>query len=391
MSNFNNASLIVTPNSKKAGKLYSLKGADLDVVRATTATYVGSDGLIKTALANVPRLDYTNGSCPSILVEPQRTNLVLRSEEFVNNTSWFNSNATINQNTTISPSGVQDADTITVTSISNLVAQTITVTASTTYTLSFYVLRGSMTNLKYSVYNLSGASEIIAPTSYYSQTSASSWVRVSATFTTPVGCTSINIYPIRDTGVTGTVFLWGAQLEVGSNATSYIPTVASTVTRNADLISKTGISSLIGQTEGTIYVEANLQGISFSDNIPLPLISISLNSTTQNRIEIYRANNVIQYDNIVGGAVQFAAPVFTITNFTGKIKIALSYKLNNVKVFVNGSLRNTDTTALIPTCNNLYIGRLGFDSTRYWSSGINASLLFQTQLIDAQCISLTTL
>ena len=76
-----NPSILVTPNSKKAGKLDSIiptdGTGDLDVVRATTATYVGSDGLIKTALANEVRFDYSNGSCPSILVEPQRTNLLL--------------------------------------------------------------------------------------------------------------------------------------------------------------------------------------------------------------------------------------------------------------------------------------------------------------------------
>ena len=109
MSNFNNASLIVTPNAKKAGKLYSLKGADLDVVRATTATYVGSDGLIKTALANEVRFDYTNGSCPSILVEPQRTNLATYSEQF-NNEVWTKLNTTVASNTTNSPSGDLTAD-----------------------------------------------------------------------------------------------------------------------------------------------------------------------------------------------------------------------------------------------------------------------------------------
>ena len=85
MSLYNDASLIVTPNGYKEGKLFSIVptdgSGDLSVTRATTATYVGSDGLIKTAGVNEARLDYTNASCPSILVEPQRTNLVRYSEE----------------------------------------------------------------------------------------------------------------------------------------------------------------------------------------------------------------------------------------------------------------------------------------------------------------------
>jgi len=111
MSTYTDASLIVTPNAKKTGKLYSLKGADLDVVRATTATYVGSDGLIKTALANEVRFDYTNGSCPSILVEPQRTNLLLRSEEF-DNAYWLKESAGLTANQTTAPDGTNTADLI---------------------------------------------------------------------------------------------------------------------------------------------------------------------------------------------------------------------------------------------------------------------------------------
>lgn len=73
-----NPSLMITPNAVKAGKLYSIiptNGAgDLDVVRATSATRVNSAGLIETVGNNIARLDYSNGSCPSILVEPQRSN-----------------------------------------------------------------------------------------------------------------------------------------------------------------------------------------------------------------------------------------------------------------------------------------------------------------------------
>jgi hypothetical protein len=77
------ASLVITPNAVKASKLYSVVPndgtGDLTVVRATTATRVNASGLIETSALNVPRLDYTNSSCPSILVEPQRTNLVFPS------------------------------------------------------------------------------------------------------------------------------------------------------------------------------------------------------------------------------------------------------------------------------------------------------------------------
>ena len=83
MSLLDDASLIVTPNGYKASKLYSVKptdaSGDMVVTRATTATRVNSSNLIESVAINVPRLDYTLGSCPSILVEPQRTNLVFPS------------------------------------------------------------------------------------------------------------------------------------------------------------------------------------------------------------------------------------------------------------------------------------------------------------------------
>ena len=205
--------------------------------------------------------------------------------------------------------------------------------------------------------------------------------RVSIVFTPTTGTLVLT--------VTGSVTK--GQVETGNYATSYIPTLGTAVTRNGDLINKTGIADLIGQTEGVMFMDLNLQGISLSDGLIYPIASLSLNNSGANRLEVYRVNNNIFYDNIVGGASQFSASVFTITNFTGKIKIALSYKLNNVKVYINGSLVNTDITALIPTCNDFNLGGLRVGLNRFWGAGINTSLLFKTQLTDAECISLTTL
>jgi len=84
ISLLNDSSLITTPNAVNSGLLYSIipsnGNGDMDVVRATTATRVNSLGLIESVAANVPRLNYdVAGGCPSILVEPQRTNLLLNS------------------------------------------------------------------------------------------------------------------------------------------------------------------------------------------------------------------------------------------------------------------------------------------------------------------------
>ena len=193
MSLFDDASLCVTPNGQKAGKLYSIKptdgSGDLSVTRATTATRINSSGLIESVANNVPRLDYTNGSCPSILVEPTRTNLVLNS--------------------------------------ATVATQTIASLAQV-YTLSFY-----------------GTGTITLSGTHTATIVGTGTTRKTYTFTAIVGALVLTVSGTCTNG----------QLEAGANATSYIPTVASTVTRNADVISKTGISSLIGQTEGTIFVD----------------------------------------------------------------------------------------------------------------------------------------
>ena len=149
-----------------------------------------------------------------------RVNLLTYSEDFTD-AAWLKSNVTVTSNVEISPIGTSTAALLTTTDVGHALREVGTVvTPNTAYKMTFYVKRGSMSELKYDVYNRSAGSFIIAPTSYYSQTS-SVWARVSLDFTTPAGCTSIDARPLADSGVTGTVYIWGAQLETGSTATRY--------------------------------------------------------------------------------------------------------------------------------------------------------------------------
>jgi hypothetical protein len=327
MSLFDDASLVLTPNGYKASKLYSIKPTsglgDMTVVRATTATRVNSAGLIESVAINVPRLDYTLGSCPSILVEPLRTNLVF-------------------------PSATLTTQTRTVTAVAN--------------TLSFY---GTGTIV------LTGAH-----TATLTGTGANN--RVSLTFTPIAGSLILT--------VTGTVT--NAQLEVGSNASSYIPTTTATVTRNADVISKTGISSLIGQTQGTLYAEVNLTTQTESGLFRRIMMISNGDESTSTYLRITSSNNIAFVS--FNGTAQCV--INSLSSFNGTIKVAAAYKENDFVFYINGVSQGSDNSGTIPATRSIL--RIGNSdsliSTHNLNDRIELATLFKTRLTNAQLATLTT-
>lgn len=154
------------------------------------------------------------------------TNL-LQQSDYINTTPWSGAPAgstTRFDTSNIAPDGTHTASTCITTTTANAVRQSVAVTANTTYTFSFYVKLGTAPSGKYSVYNDTGAADIVSVTSYPTRVNSISWTRVAVTFTTPVGCTSVSVYPVRDTGVTGSYHIWGCQLETGYVANAYVRT-----------------------------------------------------------------------------------------------------------------------------------------------------------------------
>jgi hypothetical protein len=361
---------------------------------------------------NIPRLDYSLGSCPNILLEPQRTNLALQSASF-DSVSWSKTASSVTANSTTSPSGVVDADTWTGNGAlaAKFNFQTASIVSGTTYTISIYAkkntnnfiqLGGGTATFGANAWanfdlNLGVVGSVGSGTTARIENVSNGWYRciVTAAATTTANTTAFVLtlvtsstsLPNEINTLSTSVFLWGAQLELGAYQTSYIPTSSASVTRNADVIQKTGVSSLIGQTEGSLFCQLHI-GASDSSSTARMIVGIS-NGTVQNRIEIYRFNNTIQYDNIAGGVYQGAGSVATITNFNTTMKIAVKYSLNSVKFFINGVLVNTDTTALIPACSQINIGSSLFGASQY-GGFINSMALFPTPLTDTQCIALTT-
>lgn len=327
---------------------------------------------------NVPRLDYTNGSCPSILVEPQRTNLALNSQSFI--PAWSTSsqtNATITSTNTIDPEGLTNA--VRITNVSGTtMGRLFTVVPGTTYTSSIWVRRvNGVGNVEF--VDLNGTSAILNLTT--------EWKRFSIT------CTAVSIgrFYIRVNTVGDSIEVWGAQLEAGSNATSYIPTVASTVTRNADVISKSGISSLINSQEGVLFCEIS----ALSNDITDRLISLT-NGTSTERISIYyssNASNEIKAIIFVGSAIQCNFS-YTGSDITNMAKIALKYKQNDFSLFVNGIKRATNNSGITFPANKL--NKLSFDLglptiTLPFNGNVKKIAVFPTALSDVELSQLTTL
>jgi hypothetical protein len=404
MSLLDTASLVVTPNGTKAGKLYSVvpsSGAgDLDVTRATTATRVNSSGLIESVASNVPRLDYTNGTCPSILVEPQRTNLLLYSEQFDNASYWSPYDAIITANTTVAPDGTTTAETLTSNastggSVYRLIAPV------GTYTLSVFYKAGTTDKCGIS-FSANGSASFDLTNETFVESNggiakiekfANGWYKCSVTVTTAT--TTLVAFGTDET--TGkSVHIWGAQLEAGSYATSYIPTTSASVTRNADVISKTGISSLIGQTEGTLFVDelfddnaTNNGGlddtlISLSDGTANNLISIfhygrSLGSSDRKVLFFIRLSNTTQ------------VAIFSSTLTSGRYKIALAYKNNDVVAYINGTQIGTDTSASIPTTSVVTLVDPISTNAATKTVNFNLASIWKTRLTNSQLQTLTTI
>ena len=384
MALFDDASLVTTPNGYKAGTLYSIKptsgAGDMDVVRATTATRVNSAGLIESVANNVPRLDYSNGTCPCLLVEPQRTNIALYSEQF-DNAYWLKLGTalTVTANTTISPDGTQNADTLNVSNNDNVFyGFTIGTFAGNTYTFSIYA-KGTGTFEMNIRLNSSTATT-------QTKTLTSQWQRFEVTHTNVSPVTAIEFYLNLNTS--STYNIWGAQTEEGAYATSYIPTTSAAVTRNADIISKTGISSLIGQTEGTIFMEVDITNTGIT-RIPIVISSANPStSTSEAYFYINGAGNLV-FEFYTAGIAQCSISAGAIQ--VGVQKLAFVYKNNDFAFYRNGTQVGVDTSGTVASgLDRLYLGCFTNNGLQL-NDRINSAVIFPTRLTNAELASLTTL
>jgi hypothetical protein len=226
---------IATTGGSQIGALGSLAGANATTwTRVSLTVNVGANSsvlvypLAGTGTAGtyyIWGVQFELGTTPTSYI-PTYYSAITNICQYSNNLAtspWTASGIIATNNNALAPDGSFTASLLNVTLALSTIRQSVTVTASTPYTFSFYAKRGTATDVKYSVYNITASSEIIIATSYYNQINSNNWTRVSITFTTPVGCTNVGIYPMRDSQQLGTTFIWGCQLQLGNTATKFIP------------------------------------------------------------------------------------------------------------------------------------------------------------------------
>ena len=364
-------------------------------------------------VANLPRLDYTSGGCPVLLMEPAATNLISYSEQFDFSGYTNTENTTVSINSGVSPDGYMNADKFVPGTTSNYhrITRSLSTSVTSAHTFSMFVKKsgydyflirvseGAIVNLGYDIangtvtYQPAGYTAFIIPY-------ANGWYRIGFTRSfTNLAVTfqmaSVNFAVLNSSltnfvgdGVSG-AFVWGIQLENNPFVTSYIRTINATVTRNLDSAVRTSATALIGQTEGTIYSEIDvtvLGGVLSRDIIFLS------DGTANNSIHIGASStlsNVIHARIAVGGVVVALINSPSIST-TGTYKLAMAYKLNDIVFYINGVQIGIDTSATIPACSQLNIGS-NFTPANSISDGIKSAVVFKTRLSNADLVTLTTL
>ena len=329
--------------------------------RDTNATVVNKSGLIETVGNNIPRIDFQGNNKGALLLEPERTNEINYSEDF-SNSDWTKVNVTITSNNSTSPDGSLNADLIVSNNADSYLSNSLVVSDPSVFSVfvkyvdqQFIQLYSGLSanyyanfDIKNNILGTKGAFTSEAKIENY----GNGWYRLSAVFSqvTPTGGSSVrlgfaktidSVWGSLNTSSGSSVLLWGCQLEEASYPTSYIPTQGGTVTRAADVCEQTTPDGVIGQTEGTIFLDSKMALKSISN---YQLFSIN-NGGSSDRIRIITAtDNRLRFIYQLDGG-NFTYSFYNPTDYSDltSLKIAFTYKSGDIKIYINGVLVDSST------------------------------------------------
>ena len=398
-----NPKLALIPSGYKTATVYSIlpnnADGDFDYERNGSATRVRKDGLIEElTVDDTPRLDWLNSDCPSLLLEPQRTNLQAYSENF-GDAAWTPAFSTITANSSICPNGELTATkletTLQVGSLTGAIPSAVVNTlyyysvfvkadATNTARIELIVTQSGQPNLTIGFVEFNTDTETISGNDASFDKLDGGWYRLKFSATTPSSIGSV-ISVISLTEV-GSIFIWGAQMEAGGYATSYIKNVddANGVTRLKDECLNGGDADLFDITEGTFFVDANNFGAPY---LGYNMITLSDGSSNLVRF-IYESSRI--RTSVENGSSQ-QDYFITGVNDNERNKVAITFKENEFKVYHNGVLKDTDTSGDIPTG----LDKLNFASqsgtSRHFEGKVYDTRVYDRVLTEAEAITLTTI
>ena len=348
-----------------------------------------------TTRLNMPRVDYLNNSKGSLILEPQRTNLITYSEAIGSN--GFNEiNSSIQSNVSVSPNGTLNADLLkeNTANDTHFMFKDFNLSSGQTYSISVFAKsNGTNRNLRFGDGGLGWSSGFnvnfdltngSADSGGVIESYGNGWYRCSVVGTTNATTSRLLVYSILNTstsyqgdGSSG-VFLYGLQVEQGSYPTTLINTTGSSVTRNQDACSLTNGADRIGQTEGVVYMDFVAQR---TDGVSQSHFWLGASGS---EIGLYGGSQFIFYSS---GGVQINGG--NIVNGQ-RYKVAFGYKANDYVAYINGTQVGTDTSATVPTMSALVLNSY-FDGTELQKKDINDFKLYNTKLSNSELAALTTL
>jgi hypothetical protein len=354
-------------------------------------------------VSGLPRLDYSGG-CPSLLLEPQRTNLALYSEQF-DNAAWTKSGATVTANATTSPDGYANADKLVedTSTGGHQIQQILTVSAATVYTISVFVKYAGREWIRFTdaqssnrihFNTLTGVFGTSAGTviDYNSTTLGDGWYKLSLT-TTSVGTAytpritlaeADNDVAYTGDGTSG-VYIYGAQLEAGAYATSYIPTLGAAVTRGADDMDTTFASAFATDGGATWFLE--FDGNTTPAVNQTTALGFGLLFASGDRLS-YNHNTVPEHRIRVtaDGTPYYIAA--TGLNANTNAKLVVSVTASTYVVYANGTQMDTDS--IVGDWGSLTEFETAI-TDNFGALGVKQMIFFPTALSNADLARLTSL
>jgi hypothetical protein len=381
-----------------------LWGAQLEQ-SSTVGEYIPTTSTINSA----PRFDHnpTTGESLGLLVEEQRTNLLLQSQDFA--TTWGGANITIASNSTTAPDGTTTADTLThVTASSERVQTSQSFTAGSAVTASIFAKKNTSNFFRFELGNVvscwfnlntgtvasnqAGSGNVLFSAKSI-QAFPNGWYRCILTCTTSTITTlSVKLFATNADGnssaIDSSVYLWGADLQAGSTPTSYIPTTTTAVTRSADLasIGSTAFSGFYNQSEGTLFASGARYGT--ADGRFAGFDSGSINDTYV--ITASAARNAI-VSSVSGGG--FGGGVTTSNSFAylASIKVAATLSsLGDETLCLNGgAVASGATTTPSASLTTMRIGTQAGATTGFYNGTIQRLTYWRAQLPSSTLQAIT--